>query len=442
MDGIVGRGRLRIRPRLVLSIVLPAFISFSLAGWFVLSSTFGAAQLPAEAVRDLIWKDILVIAACFIILVISVLLAAGAIVRPLGLLTGYAGRLAAGDTDFKVSLARRGDEIGDLSRSIRAILISLKKISLLMSFAHRDILAGKISVRADAEKYPGAFGRILDGNNKIDDAICGLIRNIKTAAENVASVSQQLSGGAQDIAHGAASQAAAIEEISATVAEVLERTKTSAESAEKTRLLSEKVSAEARVGSDKMRELFDALDAISTSSSYISGVIKTIEDIAFQTNILALNASVEAARAGVHGKGFSVVAEEVKNLAGKSAAAAKETNELLGGSISKSKLGLRVGQEMAEALSEIVESAGRSVVSISEITKDCARQVTTFEQVNTGLAQISQVVQSASATAQESAASSEEMAAQSAMLMELVSGYKIEIERIVSEPTGFNENDY
>jgi methyl-accepting chemotaxis protein len=442
MNGNVGSGRLKIRPRLILSIVLPALICFSLAGWYVMSTALGAAQLQAETARALLWKDILVIGACFVVLLISVLLAANAVVKPIKLITGYAGRLAVGDTDFKVETARRRDEVGDLSRSVRATQITLKKVSLILGRASGDILKGNLSVRVDATKYPGDFGLIMDGSNKIDDAICGLIRNMKTSAESVAAVSQQISAGAQSVAHGATSQSSSIEEISSTVAEVLERTRSNAESADQTRRLSEKVSAQAGLGSEKMKALFDALDAISRSSSTISSVIKLIEDIAFQTNILALNASVEAARAGVHGKGFSVVAEEVKSLANKSAAAARETNELLGASIEKSKLGLRVGQEMEEALADIVQSVSRSVVSISEIAEDCALQVRTIEQVNIGLGQISQVVQSNTATAEESAASSEEMAAQSAMLMEMVSNYKIDVSRVVSDPSGFNENDY
>ena len=442
MDGNVGTGRLKIGTRLVLSIVVPALVCFSLAGWFVLATMADAAQLQTETMRTILWKDVLAIGACFAVLLASVLLAARAVVKPIRLLTGYAERLAKGDTDFKVATAGRRDELGALSRSIRATQISLKKVSLILGRASGDILKGNISVRVDAAKYPGEFSQILDGSNKIDDSICGLIRNIKTAAESVAAVSQQISAEAQNVAQGAASQASAIEEVSATVTEVLNKTRSNADNAETTRQLSEKVSAGARLGSEKMRALFEALDAISRSSSTISSVIKMIEDIAFQTNILALNASVEAARAGVHGKGFSVVAEEVKNLANKSAAAARETNELLSDSIGKSELGLRIGREMEEALTEIVQSTTRSVDSISEIAEDCARQVRTIEQVNTGLGQISLVVQSNTATAEESAASSEEMAAQSALLMELVSSYKIDVARIVSDPTGFNEKDY
>ncbi|SHI23319.1 Methyl-accepting chemotaxis protein [Sporobacter termitidis DSM 10068] len=400
-------GNKSLRTKMILCIILPALVCFSVSDYYILKIALGAPGMTDALARTLITRDILVFGASFAVLLVAVLLTAGGIVRPLKLLAGYAARLAAGDTDFKVATARRRDELGQLSRSIRATQITLKKVSLILGHASGDILAGNLSVRADAAKYPGDFGRIMVGNNQVDDSICGLIRHIRTAAENVASVSQQMSAEAQSVAHGATAQASAIDEISRTVADALKRTRDDRDNADRARRLSETVSAKAAEGSEKMKELSRALEAINKSSSYISDVIKIIEDIAFQTNILALNASVEAARAGVHGKGFSIVAEEVKSLAGKSAAAAKETNELLGDSISKSRQGLTIGEEMERALSEIVDSLDSSVGSIADIAEDCVRQADTIKQLNHGLGQISQVVQSNTATAEESAASSQ-----------------------------------
>jgi len=434
--------RLKTRTRLVLSILLPALICFTISDYIVLKMALGTQGIAGEPAGQIVTWNILLFGASFVVLLLAVLFAAGAIIRPVRLLTGYASKLAEGNTDFKVATAGRRDEFGDLSQSIRAAQITLKKVTLILSRASSDILAGNLSVRADASKYPGDFGAIMDTNNKVDDSICELIRRIKDAAMSVASVSSQLSAGAQSVAQGSAEQASAIEGISQTVSDILKRTKDEAENADKTQRLIEKVSTEAEKGSEKMRELSAALEAINKSASYISNVIKIIEDIAFQTNILALNASVEAARAGVHGKGFQVVAEEVKNLAGKSAAAAKETNELLGDSISKSKRGLAIGVEMEEALAEIVQSVRSSVTSIAGIAEYCAHQVAVIEQLNAGLRQISDVVQSNTATAEESAAASQEMTAQSAMLIDMVGSYRIEVERVVANPTGFNENDY
>ena len=243
--------RFKLRTRLILSIVLPALVCFSISDFYILKMTLVAGSISKEMSRTIVTQNIWVFGASFVVLLIAVLLAAHAVVKPVKLLTGYAARLADGNTDFKVATAQRSDEFGELSRSIRANQLTLKKVSLILGRAYNDILVGNLSVRADADKYPGDFGRIMDGNNKVDDSICGLIRNIKTAAENMASVTQQMSSGAQSVAHGATEQAAAIEEISVTVADVLERTKSSCENADKTRALSEKVSAEVRKAAKK-----------------------------------------------------------------------------------------------------------------------------------------------------------------------------------------------
>ncbi len=442
MQGKEKTGRMNLRMRMILSIFLPALICYAFLDFYILTISFKAYTISAEAAKAIVVQDIVISAVCIVILLLTVILMSGAIVKPIKKLVGYSENLAAGNTDFKVEAAKRGDELGQLGRSIREIQLSLKKASLILGRASGDIINGNLSVRVDANCFPGDFGQIMDGSNKIDDSICELIRNIKDAAVNVAAESRQLSTGAQSLAQGSTEQASAIEEISATVSNVLQMTRSNSENADRTQQLSVKVNSEARTGSVKMKQLLLALDAINKSSSHITSVIKVIEDIAFQTNLLALNASVEAARAGVHGKGFAVVADEVKKLANDSAKAAKETNELLGDSISKSKQGLVIGEDMEKALREIVESIDGSVLSIKEIAEDFTHQAEIIEQVNISLGQISQVVQSNTATVQESAALSEEMAAQAAMLMNMVSNYRIEVERIVTKPSGFKDSDY
>ncbi len=434
--------RHRFRTRMIAGIVLPVFVCFAIRDYLLIKTVQGMTGTAPEFIRSIIVQNTILFVLSIAVLLVAVILTAGTAVRQIRMLTGYALNLASGNTDFKVATARRQDEFGVLGRAVREIQLSLKKISMLLHYAARDAVTGNLSVRTDSSKYPGDFGRILDGSNKTNDSICQLIRSVRDTAAVVAETAQQLSAGAQAVAQGSTEQAASIEEISATVGEVLERTKNNAGNAEKTRAMYEKVNAEAEKGSAKMKQLMDSLDAINKSSTYISNVIKLIEDIAFQTNILALNAAVEAARAGVHGKGFAVVAEEVKNLASKSAAAAKETSQLLSDSIQRSRQSMELGEEMETALAEIVDSIGVSAASIMEIADDCMQQVQIIEQVNTGLEQISQVVTNNTSTAQESAAASHEMAAQSAMLMEMVSNYKIDVTRVVVNPTGFNENDY
>ena len=175
-----------------------------------------------------------------------------------------------------------------------------------------------------------------------------------------------------------------------------------------------------------MNELVQAMDEIATSSGKIQKIIKTIEDIAFQTNILSLNAAVEAARAGDAGKGFAVVADEVRNLANKSADAVKSTTALIADSAAAIENGNRIVQDTDKALRNVMEKTDGVNSLVGKIAQATQNQSLAIEQINIGVEQISNIVQSTSATAEETAASSAELANQSQLLKNLVEKYKIE----------------
>jgi methyl-accepting chemotaxis protein len=233
----------------------------------------------------------------------------------------------------------------------------------------------------------------------------------------------QIADGAQLLAQGATEQSATVQELSASVTEVNNKTKANASLADDAKKLGEDIKHNAERGNDQMEQMIRAVGEISESSTAISRVIKIIDDIAFQTNILALNAAVEAARAGQHGKGFAVVADEVRSLAAKSADAAKNTSELIATSIEKSEQGAIISKETAESLNRIVEGIIQSSELVTKIAQSSGEQSAEIAQIGSAIDQVSQVIQQNSATAEQSAAASDELSVQADLLERMIESF-------------------
>jgi len=307
-----------------------------------------------------------------------------------------------------------------------------KPVSKLVESAEK-IADGDLDVIIDIDgkdeiaQLAAAFGKMSDNLNEI-------MGNIQSASDQVAAGAKQISEISVSLSQGATEQASSVEQLSASIEEISSQTRRNADSSNEANELAEAARKNALGGNAQMKEMLNAMEEINQASQNISKIIKVIDEIAFQTNILALNAAVEAARAGQHGKGFAVVAEEVRNLAARSANAAKETTELIEGSIRKTESGTKIAQETAGALQQIVDDAARVASLVGNIAAASNEQAIGINQINQGIMQVSQVVQTTSANLEEAAATSEELSAQAVLLNEQVNRFKLRRARYGTPP--------
>lgn len=298
-----------------------------------------------------------------------------------------------------------------------------KPLSQIVDAADK-IAAGDLDVQIDVNTKD-EIGILAKAFKKMSDTLHEVMSSIGAASEQVAAGSKQVSNSSMILSQGATEQASSVEELTASLEQISAQTRQNAEDATQANELAENAKSNALKGNTQMQGMLKAMEEINDSSSNISKIIKVIDEIAFQTNILALNAAVEAARAGQHGKGFAVVAEEVRNLAARSANAAKETTDMIEGSIKKVEGGTKIANETALALDSIVAGVSKVAALVSNIAIASNEQALGVEQINQGIMQVSEVVQNNSATSEESAAASEELAGQAELLKEQVNKFKL-----------------
>lgn len=287
----------------------------------------------------------------------------------------------------------------------------------------------------DNSKYIGDFRQLYISSKELKKCMVKTMHFIEESSIQVTAGSGNLADTSLSLAEGATEQAGAVEQLHATIATIAEAAEQAAGSAEEAYHQSQDYADMADNSSADIRALVEAMTRINEASTKIGNIISEIEDIASQTNLLSLNASIEAARAGEAGRGFSVVADQIRQLAEQSSQSAVDTRTLIEGAIQEVDNGNKVAERVVSAIQMVVEGIRKVAVSSKELSLTSSHQALTMKEAEEGINQISDVIQTNAAVAEESSATSQQLSAQAASLDALIAKFTLPAEsEFESEP--------
>lgn len=382
-------------------------------------------EINEDANTLLVTICVICLVGVLLALVVSAVSVRG-IVRPLLDLNETADKIARGELDVKIT-SNSQDEVGRLAKSfgktverLRMYLEYIDETSRVLNL----ISHGDLSVEV-AKDFTGEFLKIKEALVSIVDRLNEDLSSIREASGQVASSASQVADGAQVVSSGAEEQAGVVVQLNELTRDLVQKAHTNTEAARQVRELAGQAGQSLEGNSEQMAEMVDAMQYIAKSNEEVLGMTRTIEDLARQTNILALNASIESARAGEAGKGFSIVAQNVKELAARSTESAAAITGLVENAAESIAKGVKIAGDTRVSVEESAKGAAMVVGIVEQIVEDSEEQTSVARQVSESSEKIAMVVQQTSAASQEEVATSEELSSQAQIMDELVSKFRL-----------------
>ena len=373
----------------------------------------------------IILMAVLTISIVVISRTVSVIIADG-IAKPLNELCERLVTFENGDLSSPFPNYHDEDEVGDMVEAVSMTTAKMQRMFGDIEDLLEQMADGNFNLNTSCEEeYVGEYKGLLLALRKMNRKMDGALKDVRGASEMVSIGSTNLAEGAQALTEGATDQAASVQEMQATMEDLTRGLERCADDMNSAYHQAEECAAAAESSKVEMGSMVASMERISDTSSKIESIIGDIEDIASQTNLLSLNAAIEAARAGDAGKGFAVVADQIRSLAEQSAQSAVNTRKLIESSVHEISAGSAAAVKTAEVLEGVVASVKDIAGTSKELSENVKLQVESIEQANIGISKISDVVQSNSATAEEAFATSEELSAQASSMDALVAKFQL-----------------
>jgi methyl-accepting chemotaxis protein len=364
-------------------------------------SALASAENSYRVARATTWT--LVVGVTGLGLVVSFLLARS-LARPIVRMAASMALAARGDISDALEFDSRGDELGELSRSINGTYSYLQEMAGVAESLASGDLQIRVAPRSERDGFGHAFVAMIEKLSQV-------IGEVRSGANALSGASTQVSASSQTLSQGTSEQAASVQETTSSLEQMSASITQNAENGRQTEQMAVKGASDAEEGGRSVGETIAAMRSIAER-------VSIIEEIAYQTNLLALNAAIEAARAGEHGRGFAVVATEVRKLAEKSQSAAKEIGSLASTS-------MVVAERSGHVLKELVPSIRRTADLVQEVAAASVEQSSGVAQVSKAMARVDEVTQRNASAAEELASTAEEMAAQAQALDQLVAFFQV-----------------